>query len=597
MILTWQRTAVKLLCLLVTLQPITLNANPLTALFNKDKKGEFVVQVTGDSSIRNILKEEIKTQRETNLERKQYTQPSKIARFEKDILHKRLRAEGFYAATVKANYSASPLVYTVNTGAQYIVDLVKIIAPAQTNIPTEIFKLKKNAPLKAQAVLDAKSAVTEYLRLNSCLYQIKVDYRVLVDHETHLADVEIIVAQSPAVTVNSIKVEGLKKLDAEYVRQLIPIEDGKCFQRSQLAKRRLSMLETNLFSSVDTEVSEPISGGSETDEVIITFKFTERSSRTISAGAGFQSDDGLGVSLGWESRSLFTKAQKLEVKTRLYQNTQSISGTLTLPNYRRKNQKVTLFTEVEKEETDAFDSTTSSLGADIERFFTKRTKGRIGLHADFTRLEENGETDDLALLSIPTSLEYDRRDSALDPRKGWAGAVTIEPYWDAYETDTRFLRTIFALSAYTSFEELAWRPTLALRTSFGAIDGVPRTQVPIDLRFFAGGGGSVRGYEFQSIGPRDEDGEPDGGLSYNEVSLEVRTRWGESWGGVAFIDGGAAYETTEPEFGSDLLWGVGLGLRFYTSFAPIRLDVAIPLDKRDDIDDSFQLYISIGQAF
>ena len=79
--------------------------------------------------------------------------------------------------------------------------------------------------------------------------------------------------------------------------------------------------------------------------------------------------------------------------------------------------------------------------------------------------------------------------------------------------------------------------------------------------------------------------------------MEARLRWGQHWGGVVFLDGGFAYEDTAPEIGKDLLWGAGLGVRYYTSFAPIRFDIAVPLDKRDGIDDDFKFYINIGQAF
>ena len=93
------------------------------------------------------------------------------------------------------------------------------------------------------------------------------------------------------------------------------------------------------------------------------------------------------------------------------------------------------------------------------------------------------------------------------------------------------------------------------------------------------------------------DNDPDGGLSFSEVSLETRLRWGSHWGGVVFLDGGYAYKDAWPELGQDLRWGAGFGLRYYTSFAPIRFDIGVPLNKRDEVDDDFQLYISIGQAF
>lgn len=214
----------------------------------------------------------------------------------------------------------------------------------------------------------------------------------------------------------------------------------------------------------------------------------------------------------------------------------------------------------------------------------------------FSQVEEDGVNDNFALLSVSLSLEYDRRNDPLDPLSGWAASARVQPYWDAYDTGTKFLKSTLAASAYYTFEKFYWRPTLAIRAAAGSISGIDREQVPANVRFYTGGGGSVRGYSYQSLGPLT-DKEPDGGLSFTELSIESRLRWDQHWGGVIFLDGGFSYEDNIPQFGRDLRWSTGVGLRYFTSFAPIRIDIALPLNKREDIDDSYKLYISIGQAF
>ena len=145
------------------------------------------------------------------------------------------------------------------------------------------------------------------------------------------------------------------------------------------------------------------------------------------------------------------------------------------------------------------------------------------------------------------------------------------------------------------------RPTLALRAATGTITGADLTAIPAAHRFYVGGGGSVRGYAYQTAGELT-DSEPDGGLAFGETSLELRLRLTQNWGFVLFTDGGYAYPGETPRFGENFLWGAGFGIRYLTSFAPLRLDVATPLDKRTNsqgevIDDSVQIYISLGQAF
>jgi len=134
------------------------------------------------------------------------------------------------------------------------------------------------------------------------------------------------------------------------------------------------------------------------------------------------------------------------------------------------------------------------------------------------------------------------------------------------------------------------------RAAAGSLTGENVRNIPASLRFYSGGGGSVRGYKYQSLGPHDRNGDPLGGLSFTDVSLEARFRITESFGIVPFVDGGMVYETTMPDWGRDLSWGVGLGFRYYTLIGPIRLDIATPLQDRDN-NKAFQIYLSIGQAF
>ena len=137
---------------------------------------------------------------------------------------------------------------------------------------------------------------------------------------------------------------------------------------------------------------------------------------------------------------------------------------------------------------------------------------------------------------------------------------------------------------------------LSARTRIGSIIGQETDELPANKRFYSGGGGSVRGYEFQSIGPEDDKGDPTGGRSVLEVSGEVRLRVTEDIGLVPFIDGGTVSEQPFPDFDERFLWAGGLGLRYFTGIGPLRLDVAFPINGRDS-DDIFQFYISLGQAF
>jgi translocation and assembly module TamA len=156
-----------------------------------------------------------------------------------------------------------------------------------------------------------------------------------------------------------------------------------------------------------------------------------------------------------------------------------------------------------------------------------------------------------------------------------------------------YTRAQAQVSAYLPLDEDA-DTVIAARTRLGSIVGGKLASVPAFDRFYAGGGGSVRGYGYQEVGPRYSDGVPEGGLSLFEGSTELRHNFG-LLGGVLFLDAGSVAETVNPDF-KDVRFAAGVGLRYNLPFAPLRLDIARPLH-REAGEAPFQVYVSIGQAF
>jgi len=137
---------------------------------------------------------------------------------------------------------------------------------------------------------------------------------------------------------------------------------------------------------------------------------------------------------------------------------------------------------------------------------------------------------------------------------------------------------------------------LAGFTNVGSITGTSRDSLPRDLRLYEGGGGSVRGYGFQRAGPLDLFGNPVGGISSLDLGVELRTRINDTFGFVTFFEGGTVYGSTLPDLNQKILWGTGVGLRYFSPIGPLRFDIATPLDRRPS-DSVIQIYISLGQAF
>jgi translocation and assembly module TamA len=112
-----------------------------------------------------------------------------------------------------------------------------------------------------------------------------------------------------------------------------------------------------------------------------------------------------------------------------------------------------------------------------------------------------------------------------------------------------------------------------------------------------GGAGSVRAFGFQKAGPVDAAGDPTGGVSALGLGGELRFRASDTIGVVPFVEGGRAYASRLPDLSQTLFWGGGIGLRYITPIGPVRADVAVPVNRRSGVDDPFQIYLSLGQAF
>jgi translocation and assembly module TamA len=171
----------------------------------------------------------------------------------------------------------------------------------------------------------------------------------------------------------------------------------------------------------------------------------------------------------------------------------------------------------------------------------------------------------------------------------------VTPYTGTGDGGLLFAVGTVSGSAYRALDTDR-RFVLAGRAKFGSLVGEETDDVPANKRFYAGGGGSIRGYEFQSVGPLDANNDPLGGRSLIELNAELRVRITEQIGLVPFVDGGMVFDSVYPDFEEDLRWAAGLGVRYFSAIGPLRLDIAIPLNKRE-VDDSFQFYISLGQAF
>ena len=268
----------------------------------------------------------------------------------------------------------------------------------------------------------------------------------------------------------------------------------------------------------------------------------------------------------------------------------------TLPDWKRPDQDLLAEVQATRQTTEAFDELGVATSAKVRRPLSETWTGTIGGSLEWSQLKDENGTNTSTLLGMPGELYRDATDSLLDPREGMRLRLQATPYFGWFNETATFLSGAVTLTGYQPLDPEK-RFVLAGRTKVGSIVGESREDIPANKRFYAGGGDSIRGYPFQKVGPLDDNHDPLGGRSVLEVNAEFRARvWG-NFGLVPFVDGGNVYTQVYPDLSEELRWAAGIGARYVTVIGPVRFDIAFPLNPPRAVDDPFQFYISLGQAF
>ncbi len=514
-----------------------------------------------------------------------------------------LRSAGYYGADVSFDIgqeAEDPVVlFSINPGEVFRLESIQWTVPEADrdllrHFPTsESLGLAQGDPARAQAILDAEKGLIRTLERSGRPFARVEDRRVVVDHRTRTVQVTYILAPGPMAKFGPTHVSGLKSVSESTVRNRLLWRQGEPWNGDLISETRQELARSELFSLVQ------ITPGEELDEdggLPVALDLGERKHRGAKIGAGYRTDEGPGGRFSWEHRNLFHHGERLQLSVTGSALTTAFDASFEKPDFLRPRQSLRLSSKLADEDTDAYQSRYLESAVTLERKADRTLRWSIGPGLRWARVEQLGETDEVALLALHSFLDWDRSDNLLDPTVGGRLRLQLAPHWDTLGTSSTFVKG--GLS-YSHYFRLIDKPLVvfAARGALGSIVGAGRDSIPADLRFYAGGGGSVRGYPYQTLAPLAENRDPIGGRSLVELNAELRARVTRDIGVVAFVDGGSAFEPSAPDFGQDVLWGAGLGLRYHTPIGPLRLDIAFPLERRREIDDPFQVYVSIGQAF
>lgn len=515
-----------------------------------------------------------------------------------------LRSEGYYAARVDARLDEDgQALIRVREGERFMFESVSLTfqqpvdAPQPDESVRAALQLQAGDPVEARAVLDARARVRAGLHETGFPEAGPGTYDITVDHADTLADAVFSFDTGPFIRFGEGRFAGgLAELRPDYIDRLAPYELGDPASRSALNIYAARLAALDAVAVADARLAPADEEG---DDGLrpVDVRAEPAPRHRLSGAVSWATDEGAGARGAWTRRNLFRGAERITVSSRLAQLERSLGAEYFAPHWAAFGQDLTVATEYAQERTDAYDQDVVRLDAELTRRFSRKWSASVGAGLQSGEVTDALGSRRLTTFTAPIGVVYDGRDDVLDPREGLYLDLETTPGWSIGDADVRFVRALGGVRYYQSLGETL---TLAARVRSGTVLGASAEQVPADLRFYAGGGGSVRGYGYQDlsplqIAPRSGALEPFGGASLIEGSVELRWRRSQRLGFAAFVDGGAAGPDLAPSF-DDVRYGAGVGVRYYPGFGPIRFDIATPLDPRDG-DDPVQIYISIGQAF
>ena len=489
-----------------------------------------------------------------------------------------------------------PVEINIATGAPFVFGTVNV-DPLPDDFSLTKVGLTPGAPAGSAIVFKAESALVDAWRQRGHPLA-RAGFRdTIADHRTRTLDVTLDVDPGPIADFGRVEVSGTQAVAPNLVVGRANLGHRRYSSKADRnAEDRLRNL--GVFESVRIIPGEAL----DPDGTIpMTIAVADRKRHVIGAAANYSSIDGFGAEVYWRNRNLFGGAEQLELRAGI---SRIITDTLD-PDFRVLGKFVkpavfdpmtdfTLRAEGYRETTEAYRVTAVETEIGLAHIFSDTVSGTIGVELARSRtVDDEGESDDHLLLSMPTTLTWDRRDNRLDPTEGFRAAALVEPAYDFYN-DKAFATFGGDLSVYRSFTPTD-RFILAGRVAASILTVDDIEDVAPDKRIYLGGAGTVRGYGYKNIAPRDGDGDIIGGRSSILFSGEVRYRLNEQFGLVAFVDAGSVSDSIFPDF-DDLKVGVGAGVRYLTPVGPIRLDVAVPLQPEDG-DPAAAVYVGLGQAF
>lgn len=522
------------------------------------------------------------------------------ARDDAALLAELLRADGYYDARVDSEIEAVgdrlAVTLTIEPGPLYTFGEIRVSGLDENGSLREAFNVHVQDSVDADDVTLAEATLKSKLANDGYPFAKVTEPEVVVDHDTRTASMEVHVETGGKRNFGRIVTRGDKQpFDAKHIGRIARFKPGEAYNQADIDDLKRALIATGLLSSVD--VSPVETADPQTADVAVTM--TPAPVRTIAAEAGYGTGEGFRLSASWTHRNLIKPEGAVTVRGVIGTREQTLGASLRQSNWRRRDWVLNARVAASNIVQTAYAARTLEIAANLERqtniIWQKDWIWSVGaeLLASDERdiVARGGARQTYFIAALPATLAYDGSDDLLDPKRGFRLSGRISPEGSLQGGFNGYVRTQIDASAYLP---AGGKVVLAGRARLGSISGTALNNIAPSRRFYAGGGGSIRGFSYQNIGPRDAFGDPIGGRSLAEFSLEARLRFGV-FGVVPFVDAGNIYTESLPRL-DKMRFGAGLGGRYYSSFGPIRIDVGTPINRRTG-EARVTVFVSLGQAF
>ena len=527
------------------------------------------------------------------------------ARDDAELLNTILRAEGYYDANIETDVAPKEgrLVVTlsVEPGPLYKFGTVDVAGVPKPDVEAA-FGVKNDDPVNADAVIGGELALKEKLAREGYPFAKVAEPEIVIDHDTRIATLNLTVESGGERRIGAIRMLGDNApFDAKHVGVIARFRPGALYDQAMIDDLRRALIATGLISTVKLEPVE----GSAPGTVDIATTIEPAPVRTVAGEIGYGTGEGFRIEGSWQHRNFIRPEGAVTFRGVAGTREQSLGALLRMGNFRRRDQVLNASMVASRERRAAYDASTFEIAASLERqtniIWQKPWVFSLGFELlasdekDFVPTAGIAQRRTYFIGALPATLGYDGSDDLLDPKRGFRLSGRVSPEVSLSGKTFGYVRGQVDASGYVPVGE---KVVIAGRARIGMTAGAARDDIAPSRLFYSGGGGSVRGYGYQEIGPRNVLDRPIGGRSLAEFSLEARVRlpiFGGNFGVVPFVDAGNIYTESIPKF-TGMRIGAGVGLRYYSNFGPIRIDVGTPLGRRKG-ESIVAVQVSLGQAF